>query len=169
MADEAQLGEAGLPVPAAQPQTQPDTIGHDNARMRARQGAFLAAYGKTCRVDLAATAADIARQTHYEWLKADPGYAALFEETKALARQILMDEAVSRATTGWLEPVFHNGQQCGQINKRSDRLLERLLEANFPEFRRHVELTGKDGAPLLSLAAVGELIKRIEDGSDTPG
>ena len=156
MQDEAQLEEAGLPEPQ-----NSHEIAHGHARTRARQGAFLAAYEQLCHIAKAAAAAGIAIRTHYDWMEKDEQYRRLFNEAKPLARQTLYDEAVDRAINGWDEPVFHNGQVCGHLRKRSDRLLERLLEANFPEFRRqHVEVTGKDGVPLIPVEAIAELMAR---------
>lgn len=149
---------------ASQAEAKQDTARHDNARTRASQGAFLAKYAQCARVDLAAAAADIARSTHYRWLEDDPEYPALFAEADRLARQFIMDLAVERATTGWAEPVFYEGKQVSTKQVFSERLLERFLEAKFPEFRRHhVEVTGKDGAPLIPLEAITELLKRAED------
>lgn len=166
MADEAQIVEAGLPAPAP----ESDTTRHDNARTRALQGAFLAKYAQCARVDLSAAAADIARSTHYRWLETDPDYPALFAEADQLARQFIMDLAVERATSGWAEPVFYEGKQVATKQVFSERLLERLLEAKFPEFRRHhVEVTGKDGAPLIPLSALDELLKRDKDGQREAG
>lgn len=140
---------------------EPDVTVHRNARTRANQGAFLAALSKTGRIDKAAEAAGIGRQTHYDWLKADPEYVQMFADAEVLAAQMLEDTATGRAVEGWDEPVFHEGKLCGTVRKFSDRLLERLLEARMPSrYRRNVkaEVTGKDGEPLIPLEAIDALI-----------
>jgi len=155
-------------MPDDVPVNRADTITHDLARARASQGAFLAAYAQLARVDLAAKAAEIGRHTHYDWLKNDPAYPALFAEAQQLATQTLVDEAVRRAYEGTDEPVFHQGQQCGKVRKYSDRLMERLLEWRVPEFksRQTIEHTGKDGTPLVPLEAWDALTKALAgDGS----
>jgi hypothetical protein len=137
-----------------------------NARTRASQAAFLAAFEKTCRIDLAAEAANIGRRTHYNWLKTDPKYAQAFADSEVLAAQVLEDTAIKRAVEGWDEPVFQGGEQCGTVRKFSDRLLERLLEARRPEkYRRNIkaELTGKDGEPLIPLAQWRELVRAAKE------
>lgn len=101
-------------------------------RTLATQGAFLAAYAKTCRVNVAAESAGIARQTHYDWLKNDPEYRAMYAEAEVLAVQSLEDEAVSRAVDGWEEPVFQGGVKVGTVTKKSERLLELLLKGKKP-------------------------------------
>ena len=144
-----------------------DTSGHDNARTRARQGAFLAAYSQNSRVDLAAQAAGIARATHYEWMKHDPTYPALFAEAEELAAQTLLDEAVRRGRDGWDEPVTVAGEKV-LIRRYSDRLMERLLEAKFPVmFRsnlahRLVDQAGKD-RDVIDFSALDKLIRAADE------
>lgn len=150
----------------ASEQEKSGAVLHDNARKQAHQGAFLAAFAKTCRIDRAAEAAGIHRQTHYDWMRDDPAYVVMFEEAKALAHQVLEDAAVDRAVDGWDEPVFHEGKPCGVIRKRSDRLLEVLLRAKKPaEYRDRstVEHTGKDGAPLIPLESWRKLVADASD------
>lgn len=147
-----------------------DRTVHVNTDTRARQMAFLASYGMTCNISAAARACDMARSSHFRWLKEDPDYPALFAEAKELAHQVLMDSAVEKATVGWLEPVFHNGQQCGTITKRSDRLHEVLLKGAFREqFSDRIEHTGKDGAPLIPLDVWDSIKKAAADDSDAAG
>lgn len=141
-----------------------DEIPQSNTRVRMRQGAFLAAYGRSGRVSVAADAAGIDRSTHYDWMKSDPEYPALFAEAERLAADFIRDKAVEKAVEGWEEPVFHNGQVCGHIRKFSDRLHERLLEAKCPEFRQRHEHSGPGGGPIQLEAdfnATDELISRI--------
>lgn len=141
--------------------------GNASASTRANQGAFLAAFSKTCSISAAAEAADIGRATHYLWMKEDAEYAVMFEGAKILAHQLLEDTAVDRAVVGWDEPVFHDGKQCGLIRKRSDRLLEILLKAKKPtEYRERIdhEVTGKGGAPLIPVGAIDALIRKANAG-----
>jgi hypothetical protein len=134
------------PVPAL------DETQHSNARaeLNRRQGAFLAAFEKCGRICDAAELAAIERTTHYWWLKNDPSYKAAFEDSKVLVAQNLMDEAAKRAMAG------------------SDRLLERLLEAHYPErFRsnlahRLVDKTGND-RPRFDIAECDRLIRAADE------
>jgi hypothetical protein len=151
---------------------QSDTVGHDYARTRARQGAFLAAYANSSRIDLSAEAAGIARSTHYEWLKRDFEYPALFAEAEELAAATLMDETVRRARDGWDEPITVAGEKV-MVRRYSDRLMERLLEAKFPVlFRsnlahRLVDDKGKD-RDVISFEAIDRLIREA-DARDRQG
>lgn len=148
---------------------KPHETTHSYARTRANQGAFLAAYAQCCHIQRAADAAGIGRRTHYDWLRDDPEYAALFEEAKELATQVLEDAAVQRAVDGWQEPVFHEGKIVGSITKFSDRLLELCLRARRAEYRpvqKH-ELTGKDGKPLIPIDALDAIIHGAPDNEDT--
>ena len=146
--------------------SQSDASGHDNARTRAKQGAFLAAYAENSRVDLAAKSAGIARSTHYEWMKTDQQYPALFAEAEELAAQTLLDEAVRRGRDGWDEPVTIAGE-AKTVRRYSDRLMERLLEAKFPVmFRsnlahRLVDDKGKD-RDVIDFSALDKLIRAAD-------
>jgi hypothetical protein len=145
----------------------PDEIVQSNARaLNRRQGAFLAAYEKCGRVCEAAEAADIARQTHYDWLKNDPSYKLAFEQSEVIVGQNLMDEAVRRAMHGWEEPTTVAGSAV-LVRRFSDRLLERLLEAHHPEkFRanlahRLVDRKGED-RQLFDVAELDKLMREAD-------
>lgn len=97
------------------------------------QAAFLAAYSGCGRISRAAAVAKICRDDHYRWLKEDSHYLALFEEARKKAIGFLEDVAVKRATRGWLEPVFYQGQATGVVRKFSDNLLMFTLKGNCPE------------------------------------
>lgn len=160
MPDElSEVGKAFLPPP--------DAPVHSNARVRANQGAFLAAFSSTCRVDRAAVAAGIGRQTHYDWLKRDAEYREMFAEATVLASQQLLDEATRRAFEGYDEPVTVAGEKV-LVRRYSDRLMERLLEARLPEmFRanlahRFVDKNGND-RKLLEIADLDVLIKAADE------
>jgi hypothetical protein len=50
------------------------------------QRAFLLTYASAGSVTWSARAAEVARKTHYSWLKSDVAYAASFERSKRAAR-----------------------------------------------------------------------------------
>jgi hypothetical protein len=124
---EALARRLGVPGPAADPiagttgqgQPKPTPNARDEDGKRMRQGAFLAAYGKTGRISKAAEIADVDRCTHYDWLKNDPAYSRAFDESKRLAFQHLADEA-------WRRAMGADGSQA------SDRLMIKLLESLGP-------------------------------------
>jgi hypothetical protein len=72
--------------------------------------------------------AGIDRGTHYDWLKADPGYKAAFEDVQDQAAQALEDEAVRRAYEGVERPVYQGGEKVGVVREYSDTLLIFLLK-----------------------------------------
>ena len=74
--------------------------------LTARQKAFLVAYAACGTITHAATAAKIARKTHYQWLKKKTDYANAFDEAKSEATDNLIQEARRRAAEGVDEPVF---------------------------------------------------------------
>ena len=94
----------------------------------------------------AADKSGITRQTHYNWLKEDARYAAVYEnDVRPQAISVLEDEAQRRAT-GFEEDVYYKGQQVGTVTKYSDKLMEILLKANAPEkYRERSEIKNVDG------------------------
>lgn len=117
-------------------------VGQSDKNLHQRR--FLEAFAVCSSVQKAARWAGVHRQTHYDWLSADPTYPARFEEARRRAGQTLEDEAVRRAVEGVRRPVLYRGKQVyiqGEPQYEiaySDPLLIRLLEANDPErFRRH--------------------------------
>jgi hypothetical protein len=113
------------------------------------QTRFLEAFAVSCSVQNAARWAGVHRQCHYDWLEQDPSYPRRFREARDRAAQALEDEAVRRAKDGVRKVLFYKGEPIklkdGSIATEvvySDRLLERLLEANDPErFRRNIQQT----------------------------
>lgn len=63
------------------------------------------------------------------------GLKALQQEALELYREKISMVVHSRATNGWLEPVFYKGTLAGHIRKFSDRLLELQAKRHVPEYR----------------------------------
>lgn len=114
------------------------------------QTAFLMAFVEQGTIGAAAKVVNIARQTHYDWLNADPTYKERFFAAEEAATDILEDEARRRAVDGDEEPVgFYMGESSEYVIKRSDTLLKFLLEGRRKKiFGRRTELTGPDGGPI---------------------
>ena len=128
-----------------------DKTGHYKKIRNPRKRAFLAALAHTGNVTQAADITDIARSAHYQWLEADPVYAAAYKDAMEQAAQRLEAEAKRRAVDGVEEPVFYQGKQCGVIKRYSDALLMFLLKGAMPDKykeRTSTELTGAGGKDL---------------------
>ena len=119
-----------------------DSIGRGQCQrgVKARnQARFLAAFQACGSVAKAARWAKVARTSHFEWLREDPTYRPRFVEAERQAARGLEDEAIRRAVEGVRKLVLYKGQPVyvhGEPlyeTEYSDRLLERLLEANNPE------------------------------------
>jgi len=104
----------------------PDGSGHHKKR------GFLAAYGQTGNISVAARAAGIHRQRHYEWLQ-EADYAKAFDHAKEEAGDILEAEARRRAVEGCEVPVYQGGRKVGTTRRYSDLLLIFLLKGAKPE------------------------------------
>ena len=136
----AQLDKTGL-----------DKTGHYKKIRSPKKRAFLAALAHTGNITEAADIAHISRSAHYQWLEADPVYAAASKDAMEQAAQRLEAEARRRAVDGVEEPVFYQGKQCGVIKRYSDALLMFLLKGAKPDKykeRTSTELTGAGGKPL---------------------
>ncbi len=94
----------------------------------------------------AAEKSGITRQTHYNWIRNDDRYAAVYEnEIRPQCISALEDEAQRRAM-GYEEAVYYKGEKVGTITRYSDRLMELLLKANNPEkYRERSEVKNIDG------------------------
>jgi hypothetical protein len=143
-----------------------DTITHPQQR------AFLAAFAELGNVSKAAKVAKVSREAHYDWRR-DPVYEAAFQRAILMAGAILEDEAVRRAKTGILKPVFQGGRRVGQVRVFSDALLMALLAAWMPKkYGKKLAMSGPDGAPIahshaldLSQLTIDELkfLERLAD------
>jgi hypothetical protein len=117
----------------------------------AKLAAFCAALAETGMVSRACKAVDISRVTAYKWREEHPEFAEAWDKALKIGITALEDEAHRRAFSGWEEPVFHHGHQCGSIQKYSDTLAIFLLKAHAPQKYRdnyRMELTGADGGPV---------------------
>ena len=101
---------------------------HDE-QSRARVLEYFAATG---RIDKACELAGVARGCHYMWLRRFPDYARAFQVAKAMATQVLVDEATRRAVEGVERPTMVAGQVV-MVREYSDRLLEFLIKGQAPE------------------------------------
>src|SRR5437870_358248 len=98
-------------------------------RMRARDR-FIRRLAESGNVADASRKARIPSQTVYDWRKADPKFAALWDEAERVGSDAVEGETFRRAIKGWDEPVFQQGRKVGTIKRYSDRLLEILLKGH---------------------------------------
>lgn len=112
---------------------------------------FLEKLRDTLNVSASARAAGITPGTAYAWKHKDPSFADAWREAEQEGVDTLEAEARRRAFNGTYKPVFHKGEQCGEILEYSDSLAVFLLKG----YRRSVfgdasklEVTGKDGGPI---------------------
>ena len=132
-------------------------------RKSAHQRAFLKAFEESGCIRRAAKAAGITRGAHYKWLD-DDAYKSAFKEAQLSAGDYLESVAVVRATKGWLEPVFYQGQVCAHIRRYSDSLLAMLLRGAKPE-KYGVQRKEISGPPEAPTQAQVEVVIVQPDGS----
>ncbi|MGH9666215.1 MAG: terminase [Bryobacteraceae bacterium] len=129
--------------------------------MTPKQKAFLKTYATTANITSAARFAKVGRRSHYDWLQ-DAEYAQAFEDAKAEACELLEREALRRAMTGTLEPVFYQGKKCGTVRRYADTLLIFLMKGAMPNKYRDnvkVEHTGELALITERLAAARRRLK----------
>ena len=113
-------------------------------------------YAETCDIRAACKKAGVGKSSHYRWLERYPsdkypnGYAAKFHRIQLEAGDCLESMAVERATKGWKEPIFYQGEICGYVRRPSDALLMQLLRGFKPEKYgvSRTEISGPDKAPV---------------------
>lgn len=105
---------------------------------------YLEALARTGIISSAAAAAQVARQTVYNWLADDPDFARRHEEAITESTEGMELEAWRRATQGVEKPVYYKGEPVGTIREHSDTLLIFMLKARKPEtYRERVDVDAK--------------------------
>jgi len=112
----------------------------DNLDTRKKtQEAFLAAYAQTGIISAACQAANISRQTYYNWYNGDDEFRERAKEAKQAATDAMEYEAWRRAVQGDEKPYYYQGRVVGNIREYSDNLLMFLLKSRDPDrFKDHV-------------------------------
>jgi hypothetical protein len=75
-----------------------------------KRAEFLDSFRNCGVIRVAADAAGIDRQSHYDWLKSDPQYREQFATATRDALDAFEFEAITRATVGSLRPIFYKGE-----------------------------------------------------------
>ena len=108
-------------------------MGNVTAGRRQQRDLFLQNLARLGSVTAAAAQCELSRYGLYKRRRSDPAFAEAWEEAIKIGTEGLEDEAIRRAAEGWLEPIYHQGSECGQVRKYSDRLLIYLLNRRQPE------------------------------------
>lgn len=104
---------------------------------------FIEAYRRCGVIRYASEATKVQRSLHYKWLECDEAYAQAFAEAQEDAIDAMEKEAFRRAVKGTLKPVFHQGEECGQVREYSDTLLIFLMKGARPhKYRDNVNVSG---------------------------
>lgn len=74
----------------------------------------------------------ISRGTVRGWRETDPEFAAAYDEAMDDGTDLLETEAVRRATKGVPQPVYYQGEECGERQVYSDDLMKFMLMARAP-------------------------------------
>lgn len=93
---------------------------------------WLDAYAESKGVPQASKAAGVDRGTPHKARKVDPVFAAAWDAIDHQITGQLEHAAICRAIEGWLEPVFYQGQEVGQVRKYSNSLAIFLLKCRRP-------------------------------------
>jgi hypothetical protein len=101
--------------------------------LSAQKTRFLSLLRETGNIGISCSSIGRSRSTVAKWRSDDESFAAEWREAELDAADALEMEARRRAMEGVEEPVFYQGVIVGYVDKRSDQLLLRLLEANKPE------------------------------------
>lgn len=91
---------------------------------------FLASLALTPNVSEACRQAGVTRKAAYDLRKADPEFAALWDDALDESTDELVGECYRRAKQGTEEPVYYLGKEIGRVKKYSDTLAIFLLKAH---------------------------------------
>jgi hypothetical protein len=94
---------------------------------------FLEALSREPNVSGACRVARVSRKAMYAKRKTDPEFAAQWEEALATGWDHLEGQCYQRATDGWEEPVYYQGEAVGKVRRYSDTLAMFLLRAHRSE------------------------------------
>lgn len=90
----------------------------------------------------AAMYANVSRQTVVNHMESDPVFGEMVADAKKLYAEAAIIEARRRALKGVDEPLSYQGKRTGDtINKKSDRLLERVLEAEADGYGKKLDVS----------------------------
>ena len=103
-----------------------------NSLSPGKKRTFLEAYASSGSMREAARIAQVERTNHYYWMETDPAYAAAYPTAKAMAADVLEEEATRRAL-GWDETRIAEDGTPYSIHKYSDTLLIFRLKALKPD------------------------------------
>lgn len=111
--------------------------------------AFLAALRDYPVLGHACDVVGINRTTAWRARENDPEFAQEVADAMEAGIDRAEREAFARGVTGWREPVFYQGMQCGEVLKKSDAMLALVLKGRRKSvYADRTEITGADGAPL---------------------
>lgn len=93
--------------------------------------------------------AGVNRTTVWRARENDPAFAQEVADAMEAGIDRAEREAFARAVTGWREPVFYQGEQCGEVLKKSDAMLALVLKGRRKSvYADRTEITGADGGAL---------------------
>lgn len=122
-----------------------------------KEAAFLDGLRDGLSVTASCIDSGFSRSAAYEWRDVDDEFRKRWDEAVEEGTDRLEDEAQRRARDGVTEPIYYKGDRVGEVQRYSDTLMIFLLKARRPDkFKDRVatELTGKDGGPVKTEAAV---------------
>jgi hypothetical protein len=130
---------------------RPGSLAAQRAATVADKDRFLEAYAAIGTISGAAQHAGIGKRTHYNWLAADPEYAARFGETHETAVDRAEQELRRRGVVGYDKPVYQGGKQVGTIREYSDTCLIFYLKGRRRDvFGDRQEHSGPGGGPIVT-------------------
>lgn len=118
---------------------------------------FLDELRKRYSVTHACKAAGVGRSTAYEHRDSDKAFAAAWSEVWETNIDDLEDSTLARAIHGWMEPVFYQGEECGQVrrfdNTLSAFMLRKLRKSRYGDDEAALDEADKIAAKIRQAVA----------------
>lgn len=99
------------------------------------QQAFLTSFAANANVLVSARAAEVSRQTVYNWLEQDEEFSFAYNLAREDARDTLRAEILRRGYEGWEEDTYQLGKFAGTVRKYDTTLLIFHSKMMMPEYR----------------------------------
>lgn len=127
---------------------------------------FLTALAESAHVGNSCRAAGITRSKYYRWRKSDDEFNDHCARALNEGVSVLEDEAVRRAVSGTLRPIYQRGRKVGEVREYSDILLIFMLKAHKPELYRDNYKKPDDDSAAMSQAEQEALRRQLNERLD---
>ena len=131
-------------------------------RTALKRDVFLRLYAEKGNITKSCEAAEIGRQTYYDWMNEDSEFAGKFKIADQIFCDSLEAEMDRRAKEGIDKPIYYKGERVDTIKEYSDVLLIVRAKAKMPEKYRERSDTSISGKVTFEVVREQKMIEHEE-------